>query len=228
MKLWQGIARTLRVPTGPYGFRNPSNGKPAGGGSAAGTAVAPFVGNALLLALGYYWLGLGEARFVDVAWSAAVALVIVAGACWLHGAAFAQSAKLALRHLPWTVLVALVSLAVYLALPAGKWWWIARWITLPMLLVPLFAGAASHGWRVWRGYSPRALAAPVFVFLGVWIPLRLLTWVPRASSFNLEMTSFVLRATLAYLLFVVAWMRLAHLTSAGSPRVTQPSTVSLP
>jgi len=185
-------------------------------------------GNAVLLALGYYWLGLGEARAIDVVWSAAVAVVIVAGACLLHGASFAHSGKLALRHLPWTFLVALIAFAAYMALPAGKWWWIARWIVLPMLLVPLFASAASHGWRVWYGFTLRALAVPVLVFLGVWIPLRLLHWVPRVSGFGLEMTSFVLRAAVAYLLFVVAGLRLAHLMFAGSPRVTQPKTVSLP
>ncbi len=186
-------------------------------------------GNALLLAAGYYWLGLGEARVVDVAWSAAAALIIVAGACWLHGAAFAGNRQLALRHLPWTMLIALVAFATYLAMPSGKWWWwIARWIALPMLLVPFFAGAASHGWRAWRGFTPRALLAPVFVLVGVWIPLRLLAWVPRVSGFPMEMASFLLRAAIAYLLFVLAWARLAHLTSAGSPLLTQPKTASLP
>ncbi len=185
-------------------------------------------GNALLLALGYYWLGLGEARAADVLWSAIIALAIVAGACWLHGSAFAQSDKLALRHLPWTVAVALLAFAVYMALPVGKGWWIARWIVLPPLFVALFAGAASHGWRVWRGFSMRVFAAPVIVFLGVWVPLRLLGWVPHLSSFAMEMTSFIVRAAIAYLLFVVAGMRLGHLMSAGIPRVTQSKTVSLP
>lgn len=186
------------------------------------------VGNALLLALAYYWLGLGVARAVDVAWSAVLALLIVAGACWLHGSAFAQSGRLALRHLPWTVLVGLVAFAAYMALPTSKSWWIARWIVLPVLFVPLFAGAARYGWRAHRGFSVRAIAAPMLVFAGVWLPLRLLAWVPRASSFGMEMTSFVCRAAIAYLLFVSAWLLLAFVTSAGTPRVTQPKTVSLP
>jgi hypothetical protein len=46
------------------------------------------VGNALLLWVGYYWLGLGESRAPALVWSAAVALALVLGACWLHGAAF--------------------------------------------------------------------------------------------------------------------------------------------
>jgi putative effector of murein hydrolase LrgA (UPF0299 family) len=191
-------------------------------------AATHLIGNALLLWLVYYWLGLGEARASAVAWSAAVALIVVAGASWLHGAAFARSFKLALRHLPWTVLIAAVALAAYLALPAAKWWWIARWIVLPTLLVSLFAGAAAHGWRAWRGFSIRSLAAPALVFLGVWIPMRLLAWVPRVSSFSMEMTSFVLRAAVAYLLFVVAWLLLAFLTSGGNPRLTHPRTVASP
>jgi hypothetical protein len=191
-------------------------------------ALAHLAGNALLLWLGYYWLGLGEARAPAVAWSAAVALVVVAGACWLHGAAFARSFRLALRHLPWTVLIAAIALAAYLALPAAKWWWIARWIVLPSLLVSLFAGAAAHGWRAWRGFSARSLAVPALVFLGVWIPMRLLAWVPRVSSFGMEMTSFVVRAGVAYLLFVAAWLVLAFLTSGGNPRFTQSRTAVSP
>lgn len=186
------------------------------------------LGNALLLLLLYYWLGLGEAPASAVAWSAAIALVIVAGACWLHGAAFARGFSLALRHLPWTVLIALVAIAAYLAVPSGKWTWIAHWIVLPALFVPLFAAAARHGWRIHQGLTARALVAPVFVVVGVWLPLRLLGWTPRFSSFGMEMTSFVLRAAVAYLLFVAAWLALALVTSGGRPRLTQPNTVSLP
>ena len=109
-------------------------------------------------------------------------------------------------------------------MPSGKAvWWVARWIVLPLLLVPLFAGAASHGWRVWRGFGPRALAAPLFVFAGVWIPLRLLAWTPHVPGFAMEMTSFLLRAAVAYLLFVLSWLKLAHLMSAGSPRLISSS-----
>ena len=82
--------------------------------------------------------------------------------------------------------------------------------------------------RVWRGFNARGLVVPLFVILGVWVPLRLLGWVPHVSSFAMEMTSFVLRAAVAYLLFVVAGLRLGHLMSAGIPRVTQSKTASLP
>jgi hypothetical protein len=46
-------------------------------------------GNALLLWLGYYWLGIGESRTGTLMWSAAVALVLVFLSSWLHAATFA-------------------------------------------------------------------------------------------------------------------------------------------
>jgi len=46
-------------------------------------------GNALLLWLAYYWLGIGEGTAGQLLWGAAVALAITAAACWMHGAAFA-------------------------------------------------------------------------------------------------------------------------------------------
>ncbi len=181
-------------------------------------------GNAALLALGYYWLGIGEASAGEVVWSAAVGLIIVAGACALYGAAIGGS----VRHLHWTVIVAVLAFAAYMVTPSSNGWWIVRWVVLPMLFVPLFAGAALHGRRVWRGFSLRALTAPLFALAGVWVPLRLLNWTPHLSSFAMEMTSFVLRAAAAYLLFVLAWLWFAHWMSGGNPRVTQARTVSLP
>jgi hypothetical protein len=186
-----------------------------------------FVGNAALLALGYYWLGLGEARVSDVAWSAAVALILAAGAAWLY-AALVAGPRAAFVHLPFTVLIAALAFAAYLAIPAGKWWWIVRWIVAPVLFVPAFGAAASYGWRVWQGFTPRALVSPVLVLLGVWLPLRLLSWTPRMSSFALDMTSFVLRAGVAYLLFCGAWIVFARIISGGRPVAKKPITVSRP
>src|SRR5437667_2477364 len=44
-----------------------------------------FVGNALLLGLGYYWLGLGESSGTRLVWSFFVAAVFVCLSVWLHG-----------------------------------------------------------------------------------------------------------------------------------------------
>jgi hypothetical protein len=55
------------------------------------------------------------------------------------------------------------------------------------------------------------------VLCAIWVPLRLVNWVPHVDGFTMEMTSFVLRTAAAYLLFVSAAMVLAFLTSRGKP-----------
>jgi len=87
-------------------------------------ALAQLAGNAGLLALGYYWLGLPESRPGALAWSALVAVAILAGACALQGAAFLYAAlpplgvrrafAAAVRRLPVLLLCAALVGAVYL------------------------------------------------------------------------------------------------------------------
>ena len=102
-------------------------------------------GNALLLWLGYYWLGIGESRTLTLLWSLFVALFIVCASCLLHGATFvyfaeqprlSQAFRTALRNLPAILTAALLILALYLLLnrwadyspqPAFK---LASWLTL--------------------------------------------------------------------------------------------------
>jgi hypothetical protein len=91
--------------------------------SLAPIAAAQLVGNALLLWLGYYWLGLGETRAATLVWSALVALLLLSLACWLHGATFAyfslETRRLPLRRLPPLVAAAIVLLAIY--------WTLTQW-----------------------------------------------------------------------------------------------------
>ena len=64
------------------------------------------VGNALLLLLGYEWLGVGESTVPRLLWSAVLALAILTGFCALHGATFAyfRGAKLRANFVPLVVL----------------------------------------------------------------------------------------------------------------------------
>lgn len=81
-------------------------------------------GNALLLWLGYYWLGTGESRTLTLLWSFAVALLFVCLTCWMHGATFAYFAnrelglpaafRTALRHLLPILAAVCALVAVYL------------------------------------------------------------------------------------------------------------------
>jgi hypothetical protein len=112
--------------------------------------------------------------------------------------------------------------------------WLARWVVLPVALLPMLDAISTEGWR---GFKPIGagvrkwwywVAAPALLLCAFWVPLKMLGWTPRAGGFALEMVSFVLRAALAYLLFGAAWLALAFATSAGKPRVTQSNTAVSP
>ncbi len=61
-------------------------------------AIAHLVGNAILLWLAYYWLGVGESTISRIIWSAILATLILVAAVWLHGSGFSDF-KAALRNL---------------------------------------------------------------------------------------------------------------------------------
>jgi hypothetical protein len=107
--------------------------------------LAHLLGNALLLWLGYYWLGLGEESAGVLLWSLLVAAAVALGACWLHGAAFAFWAgpsdrpfRLALRNLAPIVTAAAGVAALYLLLAfwagysAKPAFGIASWLTMTL------------------------------------------------------------------------------------------------
>jgi hypothetical protein len=238
-------------------------------------AALHVLANAILLFLGYYWLGIGESRALTLAESAAVALVLLALTCATYGATFAYfhveqpvaAWRTALRHLLPVSFATVVILVIYFLISflsgysvtlsatiassltlisrkpvhpsailrvVNALFWIVRWIILPALLLPITSNAAREGWRGLRGFGAATrnrwywLEAPLLLLCAVWLPLELLGWVPRVHGFGMEAISFVLRAGVAYLLFVVAWLALAFVTSAGKPRFTQPSTAVSP
>jgi hypothetical protein len=232
--------------------------------------------NALLLWLGYYWLGVGESRTSTLLWSACVALVIVATACWCYGTTFAyfQAQGQSRLQIAWTSVLrnllpiaaaAVVVVVLYVLL---SWWadyssqpsfkiasyltlrirkpirpstvlrilnmvlWIVRWVVLPVLLAPMFSAVAARGWAGFRLTRARRwlywIEAPLLTLCAVWVPLKLLRWVPHMHGFRMEMLSFTLRAGIAYLLFAGAGLLLALVTSGGRPRFTQSNTLASP
>lgn len=106
-----------------------------------------------------------------------------------------------------------------------------RWAILPALLLPILSSISIHGtkglkirlhrWWYW-------LATPSLLLMALWIPLKILDWKPHLPTFSEEMTSFLLRATFAYLLFAAVWLALAFATSAGNPRLAQSNTAASP
>ena len=239
--------------------------------SHAALGIAHLIGNALLLWLGYGWLGMAEGNGLHLAGSTAVLLLFGLGALWLHATAlaffaqmpkanFATAARTALHSLPWLFALAIVVVFFYMLLSycysafdhsafvIGSWLtltlrkpvsparvldcyhaliWILRWIVVPALALPVAAHLVSKTPRPFRRW-PYWLAASALLLLAVWVPLKLLDWIPKVSGFSAEATSFVLRSGAGYLLFVAALLALEFLTSAGKPRESQPSTAVSP
>lgn len=106
---------------------------------------------------------------------------------------------------------------------------VIRWVVLPVLMLPMVSAIASRGWRGFAGIGGRCrsllywVEAPVLLLLAVWVPMKLIAWVPHVKSFHMEMTSFVVRAAAAYLLFVVGWLALASVTAGGKRSATASS-----
>ena len=222
-------------------------------------------GNALILWLGYYWLGVGESTAGRLAWSALVAALILVSTLWLHasamvyfrpgGVSLSGALQTALRNIAPLFVLAIVVLVVYGLL---SWWrdyssqpafkiasyitlklrkplkpatvqsgfngilWLVRWLIVPAFTLPLAANIAYKGWRGVRGVAWRLSAswvywAEILVLLvcGVWLPLKLVKWVPQFSSFGTQMLSFLLRLVMGYLLFTACWLLLEFCSSGG-------------
>jgi hypothetical protein len=81
-----------------------------------------------------------------------------------------------------------------------------------VFLLPLVAGIAGNGWRG-IARAPFAclrrwtfwIGCPVLLLLALYVPWRLIRWIPYHGGLGLEMTSFVCRWLIAWLLFVTAW-----------------------
>jgi hypothetical protein len=117
-----------------------------------------------------------------------------------------------------------VSLRRHITLPAldtlfSAVVFIARWILVPGLLLPLLAQAADRGFR---GFGPEGLSAwrkSMFSFvywlvllfaalLGVFATQKLMAWTPdfKTSTIHLEAVSLGVRLFFAYLFGLTAWM----------------------
>lgn len=234
--------------------------------------------NAILFTLGYYWLGMGDARTSQLLLSALIAIVFVALGCASYGAVLVYCGSTSLRsarfawleaiwHLPALFVLAISVALIYWLAGLGRsaldepafrlasWLTLQfrrpvtpesvafgvnvlvgflRWIVIPVLVLPLAMNVALHGFSGFR--QPKTnerkrlywVMAPLLVGAMVWLPGRLLAWIPRVGSFDMEATSFILRALVAYLFFVLGWLGLAFITSGGRPRFTQPSTAPSP
>lgn len=241
--------------------------------------IAHLIGNALLLYVGYRWLGMSESDGPHLLASIAVIVIFIFGVAWLHGTAlthFNRTANLSfhaaalrtLRHLLPLFVLAIAAAIIYGLL---AWWhdsfqhnafvigsystmklrkpvapsaiergfhvfiWILRWIVVPVIFLPLAAGAALDGWGGirWPSLVPGRrilywIEVCLLLLIAIWVPLRLVHWIPRIDSFGGQFASLAVRLGIGYLLFVAALLALEFFTSSGRPRATQVSTASTP
>jgi hypothetical protein len=96
---------------------------------------------------------------------------------------------------------------------------VVEWWLVPALLLPLVAGIAGtpapfarlRQLTFWIG-------CPVLLLLTLYVPWRLIRWVPYDRGLGLEMASFVLRWLIAWLLFVTAWFAVVALAGGRALR----------
>jgi hypothetical protein len=125
------------------------------------------IANALILWLGYYWLGIGESRTALLAWSLFVLVVFVAFVCCAYGAALvyfrddgrhaASSWRTAMRNLPPLLLAAITVVFIY--------WLLDQWSVYSAR--PAFRIASWMTLTLWTPISPASIARIFNVVLWV-------------------------------------------------------------
>jgi len=129
-------------------------------------------GNALLLGLAYYWLGIGESSAATLAWSVAVAVVILSMACCLHGGTLVFFRADQPRSLSAAFRTVLRHMAPFLAaviLVAAVYWLLAQWA----------AYSATPALRIasWCTLKLRQPIKPAMVLRAFNIVLALVRWM---------------------------------------------------
>jgi len=189
------------------------------------------VANALLLWLGYEWLGVGESTGLRLAWSALDALIILALVCWLYGATFVyfrspgerklnESFRTALRHLAPLLLAAIAVLVLYGALawlasilPSFR---VASYLTLKLRkpVKPATVQSVFHAamWIVRWVLFPVALL-PMFAAVATrgWPGFGAITW--RVNWRGWLLTPALLVAGLILPFAILGWV--PHVASFG-------------
>ncbi len=169
-----------------------------------------FVGQGMLLGLGWYWLSLGVGTTVQVALNGALIVAMLVGWSLLDAYGLGNWRNW-LRALP---AVALTPLLAY---------HFALLLLIPLLwLLVLFPSAAAGRWKMLAGPRYLLISIGLLVAMSV-IPAALLNWVPKLDGINGQLGSFGGRTLLAYAIATGAWAALlSHI--GGSAREAEPVT----
>jgi hypothetical protein len=94
--------------------------------------------------------------------------------------------------------------------------WGIRWIVLPVMMLPIAAGAAANGARGLRSKPTKVFALQYLAALaiGLYIPGLLIHWIPKLTETTAQVLSFTVRFGLAYALMITAWLALAFFSAS--------------
>ncbi|MEO8662870.1 MAG: hypothetical protein ABI693_30700 [Bryobacteraceae bacterium] len=196
--------------------------------------------NALLAAAVWLWLSVPEATVWQLAGSAWLALLIISGELWLQGVTLASFRDpggappfvATLRRIPalflWFLTTAALAAVALRYAPSSKVPWLPEAVagTVVLLLLPLASQVAGHGFRgfvqpaAWRplGQTYFYAGAIFLVALGIYVPYKLIWWIPTLEGIAAQTISLGVRFFAAYLIATTAWFTLTALVSRLSAR----------
>ncbi len=98
------------------------------------------------------------------------------------------------------------------------------WVVLPALWMPIATTIAAAG-RAHFGRSFRVLRQPLYwmllcvlIGIGVWVPYKLVTWVPELNSLSAQAWSAGLRFAAAYIILITAFIALVWMVGERTDR----------
>ncbi len=150
------------------------------------------VGQSLVAALAYGWLGIGVGSYAQIALNVGVGLVIVLALSWLDAFGLGRP-----KNWLWCVPAVLL---------LGLFFWklSAALVVIPLWLMVIFPSAVAGRWRVY--FELRYLASAVAILAMSFLPaVALVMWKPPVQGLGLEMASLGIRLGMAALFFYGGW-----------------------
>lgn len=205
------------------------------------------VGNAVLIGLLYVWLGIRDARALQILATVVLGAVLLAGTLYLHAGTWhwmrahdwrvppRTLARFAVGILIFTVIGWLLSL-----IPVDRaGLWTASLLTFK-IRKPFNPDTVSRIFRTIL-WIVKWFIVPVFLFgewrrpkfwvvcagvllVGWYVPQRLVYWTPDFKTTTAEVISVVLRWSMAYVLATAAWLFLLRESPERHPSAIQAST----
>lgn len=157
-----------------------------------------FIGQGLLLAALWLWLGIPDAQPWQLAVSALAAILYVAAQAALNAYTLGRL-KQAIWSLP---LVPVILLAF------THW---AACLIAVLLLLPIILPSAAQGAFKLLPKPQYLFRAAALLALGVAAPKVLLEWIPKPDGLTMQAASFAARALIAYATTIFAWTSLLDL-----------------